>query len=404
MKNNHFIKLIAITLLSMGLTLVSSFILARLLSVQDRGLHQLFVTSVSYVTTFATGGVGFAFALSMRNNQYTHWKGYFLLFLALAVLVANIAVFFFNVTDYYGLFMLNVLLTAVLTITLEKSKIDPKMIVYRRLTLQQPILLVLVYGVTYLLFQEQPLQIALYLLTLYSAIQAIFCLIYLYQIDKDFTQRNQVVSIDRKFFFTTWFKQNVLQTFGATTASLDKFLVVYFLGHYTLGLYTVCIAFDSLMTKFINMLADYYYSGLLNKLNRIKSVLVVIALISVGALILVPLLAKPVIAFFFSAKYIEVAPVLIWFIVNAIIAGLSWVLSQNMLLFGKQILLFVRQLIAIVVFVVLFYLLRDLQLYGLAYALIGASLTRLLISLIYYFKYPITDMSVTSTTEQKSAV
>ncbi|WP_439236360.1 lipopolysaccharide biosynthesis protein [Lonepinella koalarum] len=399
MKNNHFIKLIAVTVSSMGLTLVSSFILARLLSVQDRGLHQLFVTSVSYVVTLATGGVGFAFALSMRHRQYQHWQRYFILFLAFAIIVAGIAVFLFDVTNYYALFIINVLLTAILTITLEKSKIDPKMIVYRRLTLQQPILLVLVYGVTYALWQEQPLKIALYLLTLYSAIQAIFCLIYLYQMDKDFSQRNKIEKINPKFFFTTWFKQNLLQIFGATTTSLDKFLVVSFLGNYTLGLYTVCIAFDSLLTKFINMLADYYYSGLLNKLNRIKSVLAVIGLISISALILVPLLAKPVIVFFFSSKYAEVAPVLIWFIVNAIIAGLSWVLSQNMLLLGKQVLLFVRQLIAIVVFVVLFYLLRDLQLYGLAYAFIGASLTRLLISLIYYFKYPITDILVSNTTE-----
>ncbi len=389
MKNNHFIKLIAVTVFSMGLTLVSSFILARLLSVQDRGLHQLFVTSVSYVVTLATGGVGFAFALSMRHRQYQHWQRYFILFLAFAIIVAGIAVFLFDVTNYYALFIINVLLTAILTITLEKSKIDPKMIVYRRLTLQQPILLVLVYGVTYALWQEQPLKIALYLLTLYSAIQAIFCLIYLYQMDKDFSQRNKIEKIDPRFFFTTWFKQNLLQIFGATTTSLDKFLVVSFLGNYTLGLYTVCIAFDSLLTKFINMLADYYYSGLLNKLNRIKSVLAVIGLISISALILVPLLAKPVIVLFFSSKYAEVAPVLIWFIVNAIIAGLSWVLSQNMLLLGKQVLLFVRQLIAIVVFVVLFYLLKDQQLYGLAYALIGASLTRLVISLVYYFKYPV---------------
>ncbi|WP_439293984.1 lipopolysaccharide biosynthesis protein [Lonepinella sp. BR2882] len=392
MKNNHFIKLIAVTVFSMGLTLVSSFILARLLSVQDRGLHQLFVTSVSYVVTLATGGVGFAFALSMRHRQYQHWQRYFILFLAFAIIVAGIAVFLFDVTDYYALFIINVLLTAILTITLEKSKIDPKMIVYRRLTLQQPILLVLVYGVTYALWQEQPLKIALYLLTLYSAIQAIFCLIYLYQMDKDFSQRNKIEKINPKFFFTTWFKQNLLQIFGATTTSLDKFLVVSFLGNYTLGLYTVCIAFDSLLTKFINMLADYYYSGLLNKLNRIKSVLAVIGLISISALILVPLLAKPVIVLFFSSKYAEVAPVLIWFIVNAIIAGLSWVLSQNMLLLGKQVLLFVRQLIAIVVFVVLFYLLKDQQLYGLAYALIGASLTRLVISLVYYFKYPVKEL------------
>ncbi|MCK3658982.1 hypothetical protein A4G18_09740 [Pasteurellaceae bacterium Pebbles2] len=394
----HFIKLIFVTLLSMVLTMVSSFILARLLSVQDRGLHQLFVTTVSYVVTLSTGGAGFALALSMRNRKYYYWKSYLILFLIFSLILAVISLILFDFTDHHLLFIVNVGLTAILTMSLEKSKIDPKLTVYRKLTLQQPILLVLIYGVAYFYLNEQPLKIALNLLTLYSLIQAISCLFYLYKIEQKFTEKineneEKLEKIDRTFFFKTWFKQNLLQSFGATTTSLDKFLIVSFLGNYALGLYTVCIAFDSLLTKFINMLADYYYSGLLNRINRIKSVLVVVALISLSALILVPILAEKVIVFFFSEKYAEVAPMLIWFIVNSILAGLSWVLSQNMLILGKQILLFARQLISIVVFVVLFYMLKEQQLYGLAYALIGASLTRLLISVIYYFKFPVKDLA-----------
>ena len=114
------------------------------------------------------------------------------------------------------------------------------------------------------------------------------------------------------------------------------------------------------------MLSDYYYSGLLNHVNRLKSVLIIVFLMSVAAIVLVPLLAEPVIRFFFSAKYVEVAPVLIWFILNSIIAGLSWILSQNMLLQGKQILLATRQVISLVIFV-------------------GC----LIISIVYYFKYPV---------------
>ena len=73
-KNRNLIHLIIVTLLGMGLTMVSTLILARLLSVDDRGAHQLFITSVSYAVTFATGGVGFSFALSMRNQQYWGWR------------------------------------------------------------------------------------------------------------------------------------------------------------------------------------------------------------------------------------------------------------------------------------------------------------------------------------------
>lgn len=388
------IKLIAITLLSMVLTMVSSFVLARLLSVEDRGLHQLFVTAVSYAVTFATAGSGFALALSMRNKQYQHWKSYFLLFLIFAVIIAGVGFLFFDFTDYPQLFIINVLFTALLTMTLEKVKIDPQLKVYRILTLQQPILLVTVYGLAYLLLNEQPLKIALYLLTLYSLCQAISCLFYLYKTEKQFISENRDLEpINKKFFFTTWFKQNVLQIFGATASSIDKFLIVFLLGNYSLGLYTVCIAFDSLVTKFVNMLADYYYAGLLNRLNRLKAVLAVVLLMSIGAVVLVPLLAEPVIGFFFSQKYVEVSAVLIWFILNSILAGLAWVFSQPLLMQGKQVLLFIPQAVSILVFMLLFYFLREQQLYGVAYAFLAGNTVKLLISLFYYFKYPIIEQS-----------
>lgn len=392
--NGNLIKLIATTVLSMVLTMVSSFVLARLLSVEDRGLHQLFVTAISYVVTFATAGSGFALALSMRNKQYLGWKVYFLLFLLFAILIAWIGLGIFDFTEHSVLFIINVLFTALLTMTLEKVKIDPQLKVYRILTLQQPILLVSLYGIAYLILDEQPLQIAIYLLTFYSSLQAISCLFYLYKTEKQFiTEHPSLEKIDRKFFFTTWFKQNLLQIFGATASSIDKFLIVALLGNYALGLYTVCIAFDSLVTKFVNMLADYYYSGLLNRLNRLKSVLAIILLMSISAVILVPLLAEPVVSFFFSEKYVEIAPVLIWFILNSILAGLAWVFAQPLLLQGKQVLLFVPQVVSILLFVLLFYILKTHQLYGVAYAFLGGNLAKLLISLFYYVKYPIIEKS-----------
>lgn len=396
--NANLIKLIFVTVCSMGLTMVSSFILAHMLSVEDRGSFQLFITAVSYVVTLSTGGVGFALALAMRQKQYVHWQRYFICFLTLAILIAAIATWCFDFTEYHLLFVLNVILTATLTITLEKSKIDPKMRIYRMLTLQQPVLMVAIYGGAYYLFGEQSLKTGLMLLSGFSALQAVACLVYLAKMDRQFRRENAVTPIDKGFFLKTWGKQNLLQIFGATTSSLDKFLIMSLMGNYVLGLYTVCIAFDSLMTKFINMLADYFYSGLLNQQNRIKAVLAVVGLISIGAVVLVPLLAEWVITFFFSAKYVEVAPALILFILNAILAGLSWVLSQNMLLLGKQVQLFTRQIIAIAVFVGLFYLFKDQQLYGVAYALLGSSLTRLLISILYYFKYPV-NLTKTGKTE-----
>ena len=398
MNNNqrNLVSLILVTLFSTGLTMVSSFLLARLLAVEERGLFQLFVTSVSYAAAIGSGGVGFAFALSMRNQQYQGWRYYFLGFLAFACLVAAIALSFFEVTQFSYLFILNVVLTAILTITLEKSKIDANLKIYRVISLQQPILAVILYAACYFIGGEQPIAIALYLLTALTIVQALFCLFYLMRIERQFIREHEVKKMDWRFFAKNWIKQNLLQTFGATTVNLDKFLIVSLMGNYTLGLYTVCIAFDALLTKFINMLADYYYSGLLNRMNRIKSVLLLIGLMAISAVIIVPFLAKPVVVFFFSEKYAEVAPILVWFIVNSIIAGLSWVLSQNMLILGKQILLFTRQLISIAVLVVLFYCFSEQGLYGVAYALIGASLTRLLISIVYYYKFPMSELNISA--------
>lgn len=117
--------------------------------------------------------------------------------------------------------------------------------------------------------------------------------------------------------------------------------------------------------------------------------MILIGVISLSALIVIPLLAEPIIVFFFSAKYVEVAPLLLWFIINSIIAGLSWLLSQNMLILGKQVFLFTRQLISIIVLTILFYYFKELGLQGVAYSLIGASLVRLMISILYYFKFPL---------------
>lgn len=389
--NRSFAKILITTFLTTGLTMVSSFLLARLLAVEERGAFQLFVTSVTYLVTISTGGVGFSLVLCLRKNQYTYWRYYFFAFLLLSILISSLALYLFTITSFTYLFILNVVLSAIFTITLEKSKIDSNLSIYRFLSLQQPILAVSVYGIYYVLFGEQHIDKVIQLLTLLTAIQALFSLYFLTKIENEAKKKVQIGPIDHAYFIKNWLKQNLLQTFGATTVNLDRFLIVSLMGNYTLGLYTVCIAFDALLTRIINMLADYYYSGLLNGLNRIRSVLSLILLMGVGAVIVVPFLAEPVISVFFGKAYAEVSSILLWFIMNSLLAGISWLLSQNMLILGKQVLLFTRQIISIFVLVVLFWLFKELKLSGVAYALIGASLVRLVISIIYYYKFPIKE-------------
>ncbi|MFD0965450.1 lipopolysaccharide biosynthesis protein [Seminibacterium arietis] len=387
--NKNLISLIVITLLNMGLTIVSSFLLAHLLQVDERGEFQLFITSITYVATISVGGIGFTFTLCMRNKMYDHWHYYFYFFVTGSIFVAVLSLYFFSITEWTYLFIINVISTSILTITLEKSKIDSNLKIYRILSIQQPILAVLIYGIYYLLYGEQNVKNVLDLLTIIALIQVLSCIYFLSKINKDFKIKHDIRKIELAFFVKTWLKQNLLQVFGATTVNLDKFLIVSLMGNYFLGLYTVCLTFDALLTKILNMLADYYYSGLLNNINRIKIILAIVLLIIISGLVIIPNLSEYIVRLFFGPKYIEVCSTLFWFMFNSILAGLSWILSQNMLILGKQILLFTRQVISILVLVILFYSFKDLGLYGISYALIGASSVRLIISIFYYYKYPI---------------
>lgn len=87
-------------------------------------------------------------------------------------------------------------------------------------------------------------------------------------------------------------------------------------------------------------------------------------LITISGLVIIPNLSEYIVRLFFGPKYIEVCSTLFWFMFNSILAGLSWILSQNMLILGKQILLFTRQVISILVLVILFYSFKDLGLYS----------------------------------------
>lgn len=151
--NKNLISLIVITLLNMGLTIVSSFLLAHLLQVDERGEFQLFITS-TYIATISVGGIGFTFTLCMRNKMYDHWHYYFL-FLCYWINICCCIKFIFSITEWTYLFIINVISTSILTITLEKSKIDSNLKIYRILSIQQPILAVLIYGIYYLLYGEQ---------------------------------------------------------------------------------------------------------------------------------------------------------------------------------------------------------------------------------------------------------
>ncbi|EGY53314.1 hypothetical protein HMPREF9371_0499 [Neisseria shayeganii 871] len=71
------------------------------------------------------------------------------------------------------------------------------------------------------------------------------------------------------------------------------------------------------------------------------------------------------------------------------ISGFSWILSQNMIIIGKQIPLIIRQLSSIIIFSISIYIFKEYNLFGIAISLMIASTTRLFFSVYYLYRYPI---------------
>lgn len=385
--NKNLVKLFFSTFISTILMLLSSVLLARLLTVEDRGELQLFTTIVSYIATLSFGGVGFAITLAIKNNQYVGWLKYIFISIGIASIISLVVYFIRDISFSYIILVVNIFLTGVILVSTEKSKIDNQLSFYQRISLFSSLISCLVYGGVVAFYGKLTLDSVLTIITVVLSLQFLVCLYYLFGFNKQFRMGNG--RIDNVFFIKNWLKQNALQSFGATVTNVDKFFIFYFLGEYVLGLYAICIAFDSLVSKFLNMLADYYYSGVLNNINRLKEVMVVVLVGIIATIVIVPVSADFFISMVFGQKYVEISEYLIWFVINSILTGVAWILSQNMLILGKQLLLVMRQIISLLVFIVVFYLSYHEGILGLILSLLSATIVRLIISIFYFYKYPI---------------
>lgn len=387
--NAKLIKLIFATFISSILSVFSSFFLARLLSVEERGEFQLFLSLINYITIIGSGGLGFSIALSIKNKHYLNWEKYLaysVIFSIVIALITNLIVY----SNFYIILVINVIFLIISNYTLELSKIDHNLKLYQYLNIQQPLLSSLIYFVVYYLYGEQSIKLIVNIYTAIMFLQIAFCIYFLAKMDKRL-KAEKLSTLDKQFVRKNWFKQNLLQVFGATSANLDKFIIASFLGNYVLGLYAIGVTFEALITRFTNMLSDYYYSGLINKLNRLKIIVILIALASFATIFIIPFIADKLVVIAFGKKYLDIAPLLVFFFINSILSGMSWILTQKMLILGKQILVITRQLVSMIIFVIAFFLFKHLEIHGVVYALLLASISRLLISIFYHYKFKLVD-------------
>ncbi|HGK4716009.1 TPA: polysaccharide biosynthesis protein, partial [Klebsiella pneumoniae] len=78
-----------------------------------------------------------------------------------------------------------------------------------------------------------------------------------------------------------------------------------------------------------------------------------------------------------------------YIIINMVISGIAWVLTQKALISGSQVLIIIRQLIGLIAFAAIFFFLQPYGLWGAIIALMTGSIIRLIISILFFIKIKI---------------
>lgn len=393
LERTNFLKMAFVAVLSLIFMIISTVVQSRLMSVADRGVYQLFVVQAVFFSVLGSGGLGFTLALKSAHNNLSNWCKYFSLIISITVCVAIISIFAFNVSVYPWMLVINTLGMAIYTNALEFLKTDPTLKYYRFLTLQATVLLTLMFTVTLVLFGMQPIDVIIWVFTIFSIVQTLIC-VYLLKLNAENRSSKPSKSLALKEFFPSFVRQTAYQIVIMLVGNLDKFLTAFFMGHYVLGLYAVFVAFDILVNKICIWLGDFYYSGLLAKIKRFKIVLFSWIVMLVLGMIFTPLLAHTIIDFAFGEDYQSTEPLLVWFVLNSLISGIAWIISQPLLLVGMQMYLLISQLVGALCLVLLFVFFANLGLQGVVIALIISNSIRFLCVLFLRFnalKFEILD-------------
>ncbi|VED48531.1 Uncharacterised protein [Raoultella terrigena] len=192
--------------------------------------------------------------------------------------------------------------------------------------------------------------------------------------------------ISKSEFFQYYIKQYALQLFGIVTNNMDKYLIGNFIGVTALGLYSSAAAFNTLPLKYYNVLSDYLFSGYINKKNNEKIVILTAVIGGGVGCIISFFMSEYLILIAFGERYLSSHVYLPYIIVNVVISGIAWVLTQKALISGNQILIIIRQLLGLSVFAAIFFMSEKYGLWGAIGALITGSIIRLIISILFFVK------------------
>ncbi|EPL8208817.1 TPA: lipopolysaccharide biosynthesis protein [Raoultella ornithinolytica] len=363
-----------------------AILLTRLLSIDDRGHVQLFIVSSTIFSSFFISGAGNTIAFCIRNGKK---KGYVAI-LATLSLVLMVGLTFRYILDgndkYIELFIIQVISLCLMQLTIELLKIQASLRFYKIYSFSTPLIF---FAITLVVFVTNDIisdEFAIRLTILSNVISGIIGLVFI-----SFVMNEKKIDdkISKSDFFKYYIKQYALQLFGIVTNNMDKYLIGNYIGITSLGLYSTAAAFNTLPLKYYNVLSDYLFSGYINKKNNERMVIAVAIIGGVIGSVISFFISQYLIIIAFGERYLASHVYLPYIIVNVVISGVAWVLTQKALISGNQILIIIRQILGLGVFAAIFFMSESYGLWGAIGALIAGSVIRLIISIMFFVKIKI---------------
>ncbi|VUC77838.1 polysaccharide biosynthesis protein [Raoultella terrigena] len=364
-------------------TFFQAILLTRLLSIDDRGHVQLFIVSSTIFSSFFISGAGNTIAFCIRNGKK---KGYVAVLVTLsAILLMGLCLkyIFDNSSQYAVLFIVQVVALCMMQLTVELLKIQASLKYYKIYSFSTPLIFLVI---TVFVFISENMISADNAIRLTILSNSISSLIGLFFIAKVMNEKDVEGEISKSEFFQYYIKQYALQLFGIVTNNMDKYLIGNFIGVTALGLYSSAAAFNTLPLKYYNVLSDYLFSGYINKKNNEKIVILTAVIGGGVGCIISFFMSEYLILIAFGERYLSSHVYLPYIIVNVVISGIAWVLTQKALISGNQILIIIRQLLGLSVFAAIFFMSEKYGLWGAIGALITGSIIRLIISILFFVK------------------
>lgn len=387
MKGKKIFSVLSSGLVGVALSTLYSMLLARVLSVPDRGVVQFFVSNVTICSAVILGGAGQTVAYAYKSKRTLNVL-HIITGIApvLALLYVALTLFGGVIMGKYALdFSIQVGTFGVTLFCLDVSKAEKIMKRYANLTISQGLISAIVFAAIFFGAGKIEAASAVHAITICSVLLCCYSLNEMRHVAKSFEKGQKAKILDFRAYF---FKQWLMQSLGACVRNIDKIAIGWIFDARMLGMYAICVAFDAVPSRLYQSLADLTYSNHFHVARSRMAIYVLgIGAATVGVLFSF-LLGDALIRAIFGRAYEGAGSYLPYVILASCVNGISWMLSQSLILGSEQGKLIIRQIGSIIIMIAIMYLYKDLGLWGAIIAINVSAFLRLItsIALVARFK------------------